>query len=53
MKIILSVAAISLAVGVGATYLLARAKKRTAHKSPITFRELYEDNRYSDCGLFD
>ena len=53
MKIILSVAAISFAVGVGATYLLTSTKKRMARKPTMTFWELYEDNRYADCGLFD
>ena len=44
MKIILSVAAISFALGVGATYLLALSMKRTEKKPPMTFWELYEDN---------
>lgn len=53
MKIILSVAAISFAARVGAAYLFSRSMKRTDHKPPMTFWELYEDNLCSDCGLFD
>lgn len=52
-QIILMVAAISFAAGVGAAYLLTRSMKRTAHKPPMTFWELYKDNLCSDCGLFD
>ncbi|MBD5110989.1 MAG: hypothetical protein HDT42_00410 [Ruminococcaceae bacterium] len=51
MKLIITT--ITLAVGVGTAYLLTRTKKRAARKPPMTFWELYEDNLYADCGLFD
>lgn len=52
-QVIMTIAAISFAAGVGAAYLLTRSMKRTAHKPPMSFRELYEDNLCPDCGLFD
>ena len=52
-QIIFTVAAISFAAGVGATYLLTHSMKRTERKPPMTFWELYKDNLCSDCGLFD
>ena len=52
-QMIITMAAILFAAGVGAAYLLTRSSKRAAHKPPMTFRELYEDNLCADCGLFD
>ena len=44
----------ALTVGTGtAVLLISRTKKRTARKPTMTFWELYEDNRYADCKLFD
>lgn len=51
-QVIIAIAALTVGAGT-AVLLISRSMKRTAHKPPMTFRELYEDNLCSDCGLFD
>lgn len=53
MKLMI-ITTITLAVGVGATAIfLTRLSKQKTRKPTMTFKELYEDNLYSDNVLFD
>lgn len=51
-QVIIAIAALTVSAGT-AVLLISHSMKRTAHKPPMTFWELYEDNQCSDCGLFD
>ena len=50
----ITIATITLAVGVGtAVIILTHISKPKARKPMMTFKELYEDNLYSDNILFN